>query len=287
MRFPPFLNLKGKKFTLVKQRQFQDVGVYSGNNSYLRLGNTQVITKEIAKHNKLMKLGFPLATITEQGKFGSWTYYIETSLGKYHLGEVFKQEINKFGKISVKTFSDFLNVSKIFARAQLQTATQKNYINKFVATIHLNILAKELPQQKQKLLKKFDRIAKKLAVFPYVLTHADFCPHNLFKNGVIDFEHQSLAPAGYDIVTNIITIDGFPTGGDYELIGGYRFTPNQLKQYLTAMDKIYFAHGLPKISRFQKEFAFCREVWLTARMHRFPKLQQFRYNRFIKNLGKI
>lgn len=287
MRFPATINLKGKKFTLIKQRQFQDVGVYSGGNSYLRLGNTKVIAKEIIKHNKLLRLGFPLATIIEQGKLGSRAYYIETSLGKYHLGEIFRRDVKRSGKISAKNFQDFLAVSNTFARAQLKTISSKSHKNKFSATIHINILAKELPAQKHKLLKKFTKAAKRLAVFPYVLTHADFCPHNLFKNGVIDFEHQSLAPAGYDLITNIITIDGFPTEGDYELIGGYRFTPNQRKKYLAEMDKIYLAHGLPKISLFQKEFAFCREIWLTARMHKTPKLQQFRYNRLIKSLGEI
>jgi len=116
-----------------------------------------------------------------------------------------------------------------------------------------------------------------------VLTQGDFNPHNLFPEGVIDFEETYYGPAGYDLVTNIFSNTYFPETTGYEWIRLYSLTPEQKDIYYKRLDRIYTEAGLPAISDFCEHFEFLRAVWLTMRNHKTPKLQQWRYELFKKS----
>lgn len=282
MHFSEFITIKRRKFKLVKVRQYQDVGIYCYKNSFCRIGNAEEINREIIKHNQISSHNFPMAKILEQGKFKNQAYYIESSLGKKHFGEIFAEEAKHHKKISDKTFDEFLKITIRFAIAQLSSKKTGGNFPAFGKAIHLNVLAKELPAYKNKILGKFAEAKTKLQIYPFVLTHGDFNPYNLYKKGVIDFEHLHYGPAGYDLVTNIFTVSYFPKTGRYEFIAKYNFSKHQIKKYLNALDSLYQSHGLPKISSNYKYFGFCRAILQTVRMQKFPKIQEYRYKKFIK-----
>ncbi len=66
----------------------------------------------------------------------------------------------------------------------------------------------------------------------------------------------------------------------------YQFTPEQISQYFASMDSIYTQTGLPKVTDFTEDFIWAKSVWSTTRMQRYPKLQQWRYDKFKRMTGE-
>ena len=131
----------------------------------------------------------------------------------------------------------------------------------------------------------YQKTVKHLSGFPFVITHGDFTPFNIFPKGVIDFEDTFMGPAGYDVGSVSELYKWFPTSRRYEFYRHYQFTRAQRTRYLYDMDSIYTEHGLPKISDYLGDFNFAKGVWFAVRMQRLPKLQQFRY-KLLKSLLK-
>jgi hypothetical protein len=224
----------------------------------------------------MVACGFPVARIVAQGEYEDFVYVIEESLGEKHFGDLFAEEVMQYGKISDRSFEGFLRITKAFAQAQLQTRAAPSP-HTFAQGIHLNALLEELPQDAARIQDRFAQAMERLLAFPGVLTHGDFNPHNLYPVGVIDLADSFYGPAGYDLVTNIVHIEYYPTSHDYEFFQGYSFTAEQQRRYFNTVDALYASHGLPKPSAYRADFAFCRAVWLAVRMGTWPKIQQFRY----------
>jgi hypothetical protein len=124
----------------------------------------------------------------------------------------------------------------------------------------------------------------RLQKLPTVLTHGDFNPHNIMEGGVIDWERTTYAPAGHDLASNMCNIFFFPSSGDFEFTGSYTFSKEQILTYWQKMDEIYLSYKLPKISEYANDFIFCRSMWAVVGMHKYPKLQQWRYVQYPKLL---
>jgi hypothetical protein len=123
----------------------------------------------------------------------------------------------------------------------------------------------------------FKQIFTKLVQLPYVLTHGDFGPFNIYPKGAIDLGSFFDGVLGYDLVSAIHMTDFFPASGDYEIHQRHRFSESQKQKYFNAMDKLFVKNKLPKLSEFRDEFILCRCLWVAARMHKWPKIQAFRY----------
>ena len=48
------------------------------------------------------------------------------------------------------------------------------------------------------------------------------------------------------------------------------------------IDSIATGANLPRLSEFKDDFEFCRASWSLVRMHKWPKLRQFRYDLFMQ-----
>ncbi|MES2930764.1 MAG: phosphotransferase [Patescibacteria group bacterium] len=216
--------------------------------------------------------GFPVAEVLEEGDLDGMHYFVESSLGEEKIGKIFAEDMLQSGSITDASFAIFLSVVEKFANAQLNTQTENKDFGTFASGIHLDILCNELPQYSDKIRTIFSDIKGRLSVFPFVLTHGDFNPSNTYPAGVIDFEDSFYGPFGYDIVGSIVHIDYFPSSQEYEYFGKYRFTNEQKQKYLSLLDSISQQAGLPKLSEFEKDFEFCRAVWLLVRMGKWPKL---------------
>jgi hypothetical protein len=280
------ITIGGKSYAHVKTREYTPVSIFKGDGDFLRIGTKDLLVPELNLHKKLLDYGFPVPAITAEGTRGEYFYYTEASLGDELLGKVFWEDSKREGQISSEHFGNLLKLSEQFAQAQLKTATEHRDDESFYIGIHMDFILEELPELKTGLLAAFEKIKERTKALPYVLTHGDFNAYNLFEGGVIDLGSTHTAPAGYDIISNIYHTYGFPKTGDYESMRRYEFTEPQINEYLAAMDSAYSAAGLPKVSNFKEDFILARAVWGTTRMQRYPKLQQWRYNRFKQMLSE-
>lgn len=270
----------GRRFSLVRVQRGK-TAIYRSRNRYMRLGRQKALARELARHEEMLARGFPVARILTRGIRGDFLYFIEESLGKKSFGQLFAEDVRRRGAISRAHFQAFLDITAVFAAAQLRAPiapTGSARAAEFSASIHLGDLCRELPGDARRIRRRFSDAMARVRIFPHVLTHGDFNPHNIYPAGVIDLESVCDGLAGYDIVTNIVHNDYFPVSKKYEFYQKYAFTDTQKARYMTAMDMLYRAAGLPALSPYARDFAFCRAVWSAVRMREYPKIQAFRYN---------
>lgn len=225
--------------------------------------------------------GYPVAKLVATGKVGHRYYFVERSLGEKPLGDSFEADWRKSGEISEDHFRELLQIAELFADAQIRTSTTLGPAKELASGIFLEVLCDELPDVSDKIRTKFAQVFERLSVYPFVLSHGDFNPRNLFPTGVIDLEHFFQAPFGYDLMTALVHVELHPEGGDYEFLAKYRYSEEQKKRYLAMLGKISIGFQLPPVSNFADDFAFLRAVWSTVRLHEWPKLQKWRYNLLI------
>ena len=277
---PSSLVLHSQIFTLVKVQRDGESAIYRSGDTFLRLGERERINRDRAFHQQMIDTGFPVAQLLGEGEYEGQRYYLESSLGDQYFGELFAEETKNQGEISDKTFEAFVLVTQQFVRAQLATRSEKRDEAHFVESLHLSILLEELPAWAPQIEARFNRCMQALCYFPFVLTHADYNPHNLYPLGIIDFEDATRGPIGYDVVSAIVSINYFPSVAGYEFMAQYQFTQEQRRQYFDVMDSLFIEAGLPPVSQYEEEFEFFRAIWLLVRMEKWPKIQQFRYSFF-------
>jgi hypothetical protein len=280
---PEKIELENRVFSFVTGQRGNKSAIYKSQDSYLRIGEEKKINSDLNFHRKMESSGFPIAKLLSDGVLNGQKYYIESSLGEKHFGNLFADDIEHTGTISEPLFNSFLSIIEKFAGAQLSTYVQEKDFDGFARGIWLNVLCEEMPTHVESLRQRFKEAQDRFNILPFVLTHGDFNPNNLYPVGVIDLEDSFYAPYGYDLYSALIHIDSFPDSRGYEYIAKYRFTSEQHKQYVDAIDAISVRNNLPKLSTFLGDFAFCRAVWLAAGIPSTPKLQQFRYESLIRN----
>lgn len=275
---PETLEIEGRQFSFVTRQRDDLSAIYKSDDAYLRIGNPQRIKRDIARHRSMEEAGFPVARMIAEGEYEGEQYMVESSLGGKHFGLLFSDDIEQTKTITEAVFEQFLSLAERFAIAQLNTPKPAGDFKEFTAGIFLTQLCEELPAYAEQLRVRFERVKDHLAALPFVITHGDFNPNNLYPDGAIDLEDCFIGPYGYDLVSAIAHIDSFPDTEEYEYFAKYRFTPAQTKLYIERMDAISASAGLPPLSDFFDDFAFCRAVWLAAEIPSTPKLQQFRFD---------
>lgn len=278
---PEKITLCESVFEYVIAQRDGKTAIYRSTDSYMRIGETKKIHSDLALHKKMERTGFPVAELLAEGEYNGQAYFIEASLGDKHLGNVFAEDVEKNGHIDEIAFEQFLAVTEEFAHAQLTTSSETRDYGEFSHGVLLEELCRELPEHQTRLDNRFAQVRERTAQLPFVLTHGDFNPNNLYPSGVIDLEDSFYAPYGYDIVSAISHINYFPDSKDYEFYAKYRFDPEQKKQYFERLDAVSTEAGLLPLSQFEEDFEFCRAVWLAARLPHVPNLQKFRYEMLI------
>lgn len=275
--------INGKTFQFVKQSRRGNVAVYTSGDLYVRVGERETILNMLALHKKFDAFGFPVPALAGHGEIAACSYFLEKSLGEKCFSELFREDMSKFGRISDELFEKFLEITLRFAEAQIRSVIPGKNAVSFSKLIGPSDLEEELPGFKEKIRELYKKAISSAEVFPFVLTQGDFCTHNLFPTGVIDFEDAYEGPFGYDLVANVFTERYFPDSRDFEYYKWYSFTPEQIALYYEKLDKIFLSAGLPPLSKYRGHFEYCRAVWLTARNHKMPKLQKWRYELFRNN----
>lgn len=271
------LTIRGIRYAFVRTREQQHISIYRNRNTYLRIGPQSLIARERKRTELFMHARYLAPQIIACGEYGKQAYFVERSIGARPFGKLFIRDCEQAGTISAHHMASFEKIVSRYAAAQLAAQHQRKNWTAFARSVHLQILQKELPAKSAVIRRAYDRVRDRLSVFPFVLSHGDFNPHNIFPRGVIDMEHVCFAPAGYDLITAVIHVDTFPDDDGYEYHRLYSFSERQKNVYLTMLDRHFFRKGLPIPSRYIREFRFCRMVWSAARMQRHPLLQQWRY----------
>ena len=277
------LTVDGTTYELVGVQREGMSAVYRGEGCYLRIGEKAKIERDLALHKKMEAAGFPVARLLGEGMYEDMAYFVEASLGERRLGIAFGDEYEESGAVHAETFSELIAVTERHVRAQLQTQISEPLWDEFAAGIRLDELCKELPDDAERIRARFAEAKKKLASFPFVVTHGDFNTQNLYRDGVIDLEDSFFAPIGYDPISVLTTIDAAPDSQEYEFFARYRLSADQRAVYLHAVDAIAREGGLPAFSAQEDSFAFCRYVWLAVGMQRWPKIQAWRYDMLKKH----
>ncbi|MBI2484423.1 phosphotransferase [Candidatus Uhrbacteria bacterium] len=273
----PSITIRGIRYSFVRKRERQNISVYRSRSAYLRLGPPRLIANERAYSEALLRANFPVPNIIARGTYRGQWYSIEQSIGTKQFGKYFISDCGRTGEISARHMASFIRIVSRYTDAQLATRRKKKDWAAFARSVHLSILQKELPAKSVRLRSAYARAAKRLLLFPFVLSHGDFNPHNIFPRGVIDLEQVCFAPAGYDALTALSHIDMFPDDPSYEYHRLYSFSRRQKESYLAMIDQLFCSAGLPAPSRFAREFRLCRMLWSAARMQRYPRLQKWRY----------
>lgn len=279
---PEKIELEGTTFEFVKGQRDGNSAVYKSTDSYLRIGLAAKIHSDLALHKRVESAGFPVARLITEGELNGRSYFVESSVGDKTLSAAFAEETELTGTISKESFYQFLSITDQFARAQLRTQTPDRNFEGFADGVHLDILCQELPEHAEKIQSRFREIQERTTKLPFVISHGDFNPHNLYPRGAIDLEDSYHAPFGHDLIGGIVSIDYFPDSQEFEYFAKYRFSEEQRTQYFTLLDEICDEHNLPRLSDFQSDFEFTRATWLLVRMHKWPKIQKFRYDKFIE-----
>lgn len=280
---PETIEVEGSLYTFVTRQRADTTAIYKSSNAFLRIGDPSRIESDLNLHYEMLNKGFPVSRILSVGSHENEAYFIESSLGEKHLGELFAEDTAEYGSIQQRTFEMYLNIVSTFAQAQLDTRIPERNFSAFSKAILLDALCDELPELSDKLKARFEKVCNTLEAVPFVLSHGDFNPNNLYPNGVIDLEDSFYGPFGYDLIGSLSHIDSFPDSNEYEFYAKYRFTREQKQSFFIEVDRICESNGLDSISACVRDFDFCRAVWLAAKIPHVPKLQKFRYD-FVKTL---
>lgn len=272
------ITINGKQYQLVTVQRGGDARVYRSAEAYLRIGKPEKIARDLALHKKMQALGFPVARVLGDGEREGERYFIEESLGEERLDKVFTKDIAERGSITPEHLATFIEVAVRFGKAQLRTVMATRPFDAFACGIHLADLMNEFPERANDLARRFEEAKKRLAAYPFVVTHGDFNPSNLFARGAIDFEDSFPGPLGYDLVTAFTHVDFFPDSDAYEYFTRYRFNAHDRATYMGALDVFAKEAGVPPFPDFTEDFTFCRGAWSAAHMGKWPKLQRFRFD---------
>lgn len=265
------LIIDGRSFELLGMQR-GGAAVYRGKGDYLRIGPKESIEHDLALHREMEKARFPVPAILMDGEAQGQRYFVESSAGSRSFRAVFQDDIDAHSVIAEDHFDAFVGLVKKLHDAQKKHAKGPWDREEFAAGIRLSELCKELPVHAEAIRKRFDTAMKRLSSLPRALTHGDCNPANMYERGIIDLEDSFYGPLGYDAASALETIEWSPELRSYEFFAQYRFSDAQKSAY----KKTFRA-----IAKHFADFAFCRAVWLCSGMGEWPRIQQWRFEKFI------
>jgi aminoglycoside phosphotransferase (APT) family kinase protein len=264
MQTTPGIMIAGESFKHIVSREL--VSIYRGQDAYLRIGPEDVLRKEMEAHRRLHDLGFPVPPLIRDGEHKGLFYYIEMTVGET-FGDIFDHEAGTHSNVREESFDAFLSIVIRYAQSQLQNQSSIEPTEAFRHMLRVNQVMEIFPELAWASERAFGRIMDRLAVFPAVLTHGDFHAFNVCERGVIDFESVAPGFAGYDVTVAIMLPGMFPPADDE-----FSYSTQQIERYLTAIDTVYQAYGLPNPSAYTYDYLVARLMWLVAGRKRPPAL---------------
>jgi len=277
---PETLYIEGKEFQLLgKQRS--GAAVYRGPGCYLRMGNRASIAHDLAQHREMVAAKYSVANILSEGEHEGKMYFIEESLGSQSFRALFADEYTATGAVSGKHFADFTGIAKKLYAAQLKARREAWDVGEFAAGANVTKFARELPVYRAEIEAKFVAAAERLKKLPGTLLHGDCNAANMYEGGIIDLEDSFIGPVGYDQISALMTIEWSPATRDFEFYAQYAISGDQKASYLKALNTVGKKAGITDLGKHAADLAFCRAIWLCSGMAEWPRIQQWRYEKFV------
>ncbi|HWO07219.1 MAG TPA: aminoglycoside phosphotransferase family protein [Candidatus Paceibacterota bacterium] len=265
------LTLDGRRFHFLGEQR-GGARVYRGEDAYLRIGPYEAIERDLGLHRAMEKAKYPVAKIIDDGELYEQRYFIESAVGDRSFRAIFQDDSDSAHGVTDDHFREFLELMKKLYTAQKRAAKGAWDTDEFAAGIRLPELCRELPVHAPAIRARFEKAISRIAALPRTITHGDCNPANMYHGGIIDLEDSFYGPLGYDVVSALMTIEWSPELRSYEFYAQYRFTEKQTQKYKAAFRGI-----APHFD----DFAFCRAVWLCSGMRKWPRIQQWRFEKFI------
>ncbi|MEK7098424.1 MAG: aminoglycoside phosphotransferase family protein [Patescibacteria group bacterium] len=275
------LFLDGISFELLGEQR-SGAAVYRGEGAYLRIGEKSAIARDLLQHRLMEEAQYPVAGIISEGELGHRGYFIEKSLGTRSFRAAFQEDCDEHSRISHANFNDFLHVIKKLHGAQLKSRAAGWNVQDFAAGVNVTKLSSELPAYREAVEGRFMQAVEQLKRLPGALQHGDCNAANTYRGGIIDLEDSFFGPVGYDAVSALMSIEWSPETRDHEFYAQYRFTPEQRATYLKTLSVLNAKVKAPPLSTHFDDLAYCRAIWLCSGMHAWPRLQQWRFEKLIR-----
>ncbi len=240
--FSDRIEVNGRTFDLVCVRR-SDVGVYRGDDAYLRIGAATV--PELAVQRRLLAGGFPVAEILEVGEHAGSPYFIEASLGPDTWGDVHQGLIDAGGRVSDAEFWVFGDVMLRWARAQLGGVRRPWQSTDLAGLLGVARAVDNLPALAAPIHAAFEQMVTVLSDLPGALQHDDLHAFNTCRGGVIDLEGVGWAVAGYDVATAVLEPSLAEARWDDDLLSLAWFTEDQVGDYLQRLDDEFLRASAP------------------------------------------
>lgn len=276
---PATLSIEGKTFAYLGGQR-SGAHVYRGPGCYLRIGARDSIVQHRAHHREMESAQYPVAAIIAEGERDGMSYFIEESLGRISFRAAFEEDYRRQGRVDHRYFAAFTNIAQRLYAAQLK-AQRTWSVEEFAIGVDVMALVRELPAYRRDIELTFAAAAKRLQKLPGARLHGDCNPANMYEAGIIDLEDSFVGPVGYDQISALMTIEWSPDTKDFEFFAQYTFSDAQKASYLKALNVLGKKAGIPDLRIYADDLALCRAIWLCRGMAPWPRIQQWRYEKFI------
>lgn len=225
-----------REWEFVKPRTATDGAVWrSDDGAVFKRDGGHDLRAEAQAQKALGEMGYPVPEIVETGDAKGTSYFIETSLGKMSLHDRALRDVEQTGAVQRTTLDAAAEVSGRLLAAQIRTAASKagsseHWIHQ--AGFIDEVLAENPDLDNSRVRDTVRVIARRLRETPISHGHLDYGLPNAFPDGVIDWQHQSRAPVGFDVYP-MLDITAFKGGSN-----GYAFTRKQRCDYVEALDMV-------------------------------------------------
>lgn len=277
---PESLVIEGRQFALLGTQR-SGAAVYRGSDSYLRIGERAAIAHDLAQHREMEASKYPVARILSEGENDGKMYFTEESLGQKSFRAVFEENYISSGSVASGNFAAFTGIAKKLYTAQLKSKRETWDVGEFASGANVTKFARELPVYRAEIEAKFVEAAERLKKLPGTLLHGDCNAANMYEGGIIDLEDSFYGPVGYDQISALVSIEWSPDTRDHEFYAQYKFTAEQKTTYLKALNAVGKKAGVTDLGTYAGDLALCRAIWLCSGMAKWPRIQQWRYEKFI------
>ena len=255
-----FLEIRGWRFIKTREYQYTCIFKSSDGNKYLHFGDPKKIKQIIDVQTNLYEKGYPVSPVLKNGKFGNYSYLLESSLGSETYGDIFTSGIES------NTFQFFCVIVKNYFEAQVknQLPPPSNF------NVRKEVMAENVIQENSDLditlmNSALDKLQRRFKSIPFAYSHGDFAARNILNDGVIDFEFYSIAPIGLDVFTTCAMENFWMFKNENkEFHAKFHYEPQHNEYLIKVLTKVCSEHNLDKLLQYQNDFILFKAFWSTA-----------------------
>lgn len=274
----------------IKRRTAADGGVWrSADGAFYKRTGDQSVRAEGDFQHRMAEVGYPVPQVIARGVEDGRYFFVEHSLGDVSLHDAALAGADAGGQVADSVIDAAASISGRLLAAQARAAPPvgPDRVRAWVqqAGFTDNVFAENPDLVRDARVRvALDRVAERVSGVPMCHSHLDYGLPNAFTSGVIDWQHHSPAPLGYDVYP-MLDIVAFKGGGK-----GYRITAAQRERYVAALDEVAVAfHGQP-LSIYLDDFLLVKSLFFLALMRpadpgRQDKLLKWHYRRALFQMG--